>query len=322
MAAGRATHEARRSQLVPPRVGVSSCLLGDAVRWDGGHRRHDVVIGGLGPHVEWVPLCPEMEIGLGVPREPIQLLRTVSGFELFGVESKRDLTPLMNEWAARTVNDLDDLDGYVLKANSPSCGLTGARVFETRNALDTNGDYTRTGRGLFADALIRRHPSLPIVEETDLDDAEIRTGFVERIFAMRRLRHLLSYEGGLGSMVEFVGRHRVQLLTRSEAARERVARAAQDGDGRALRLALSMALAEPLGASAWSRAFGAMADRLEDADAGGTLHAAAADARADHLPRSLFRTAAESAGDTFLLGQTVLTPDAGETAALAPHAGD
>ena len=170
---------------VRPRVGISRCLLGDEVRYDGTHRRDATVIALLEPHVEWVAVCPEVEVGMGTPREPIQLVTSRDGVpsmgslvRLVGVGSGRDWTARMHAWARERACQLAalDLSGYVFKARSPSCGIGDATI------LDAGGD--RRGRGLFAQALIDALPDLPVTDESSLSDAEARARFLERV-----LRH-------------------------------------------------------------------------------------------------------------------------------------
>ena len=168
-----------------PRVGISRCLLGDQVRYDGTHRRDETVIAWLGPHVEWVPVCPEVEIGMGTPREPIRLVGRSDGVpslgvrvRLIGVESGTDWTGRMHAWAAVRAQELAalGLSGYVFKARSPSCGVGDVAIREI-------GD-DRRGRGLFAEAVIDALPNLPVADEASLADAASRASFLERV-----LRH-------------------------------------------------------------------------------------------------------------------------------------
>jgi uncharacterized protein YbbK (DUF523 family) len=171
-----------------PRVGISRCLLGDAVRYDGRHKRDEALLDALGADVEWVPVCPEVEVGMGTPREPIELRAAPGGarsggglVRLVGVTSGRDWTDAMNAWASARVRELQalDLSGFVLKAGSPSCGLTGVAVATAPGAA---------GRGLFAQALIDAMPDLPVEEESRLADACVRAEFRDRVFARHRER--------------------------------------------------------------------------------------------------------------------------------------
>jgi len=159
-----------------PRVGVSACLLGDPVRYNGGHKRHAWLVDVLGAEVDWVPVCPEVEIGLGTPRETIDLVRGADGVvRLETAETHVDLTERMRRFAAARVELLATLglSGYVLKADSPSCGIAGVRIVGSDAA----------GRGVFAAALLDRFPDLPIVDERGLDVAASREAFADRVRA-------------------------------------------------------------------------------------------------------------------------------------------
>jgi uncharacterized protein YbbK (DUF523 family) len=173
-----------------PRVGVSRCLLGDEVRYDGGHKRDTVLISTLGSLVEWVPVCPEVEAGMGTPREPIDLVASGDGVpsgsapvRLLGVTTRTDWTEAMSRFSAVRVSELRhaNLDGYVLKADSPSCGLERVRVHR-------RDGVSRDGRGVFAQALVSVFPDLPIGEEGSLQDAVVRERFIGRVFERWRLR--------------------------------------------------------------------------------------------------------------------------------------
>src|SRR5262245_43967650 len=135
-----------------PRIGISSCLLGETVRWDGGHKRDPWLVDVFGVHVDWVPMCPEVEAGFGTPREPMQLVRAPGGkARLVTTTTGRDVTAQLAQFAAGRVERLahENLSGYVLKSHSPSCGVEHVRVFG-----QSDGEPTRDGRGLFAEALI------------------------------------------------------------------------------------------------------------------------------------------------------------------------
>jgi uncharacterized protein YbbK (DUF523 family) len=160
------------------RLGVSACLLGREVRYDGRHKRDPFLVEVLGPFVEWVEVCPEAELGLGVPREPIRLVGRPDAPRLVAERSGADLTDAMARFAEARVRELArlDLDGFVTKEGSPSCGLVEVRVHPARG-----GRARRAGVGLFAAALARRLPGLPIAEESELADPAARERFVERI---------------------------------------------------------------------------------------------------------------------------------------------
>lgn len=161
-----------------PKVGISSCLLGQAVRYDGGHKRDPFAAGRLGRRVTLVPVCPEVEVGMGVPREPIRLERAGRGVRLVGVTSGTDHTASMRRFAARRAKELEalGLSGYVFKRNSPSCGPDGVPVHGS----------TRTGTGLFAAAVRKRMPKMPVVDESELTTKAGRERFLERVFEYYR----------------------------------------------------------------------------------------------------------------------------------------
>lgn len=167
-----------------PRVGISSCLLGEAVRYDGGHKRDGFLADELGRLVEWVPVCPEVEMGLGVPRPPMQLVRIGGATRLVTPSTGADHTAAMGGWAARRLEELApaELCGYVLKSRSPSCGLDGVALFDQR------GEPEAEGRGLFAAALVARFPELPVEDEVGLADPARRARFTERVLALHRRR--------------------------------------------------------------------------------------------------------------------------------------
>jgi len=168
-----------------PRVGVSACLLGERVRWDGRHKRDRWIAGALARRVALVPVCPEVEIGLGIPRPPIRLEEGSGGVRLVMPSSGADLTDRMERFAARRVEALfrGGLDGYILKARSPSCGLKGVVVLGGKTER-------RRRRGLFAGALLRGIPGLPVVEEGRLEGPAERRRFLARVVAHHRRRTL------------------------------------------------------------------------------------------------------------------------------------
>jgi uncharacterized protein YbgA (DUF1722 family)/uncharacterized protein YbbK (DUF523 family) len=200
-----------RSDDAPIRIGVSSCLLGSEVRWDGGHKRDAFLADQLAPYVEWVPVCPELEIGLGVPREPIRLVQQGSAVALVATRSDADHTQAMQRWAARRVRALESLGlcGYVLKSRSPSCGMERVPV------VSPQGIRQASGRGVFAAALIAAAPGLPVEEEGRLHDPRLRENWIERVFAQRRLRSFFALRWSVGGLVRFHTAHKLQLLAHS-----------------------------------------------------------------------------------------------------------
>lgn len=168
----------------PVRIGISSCLLGENVRFDGGHKRDALLIDAFGPHVEWVPVCPEIELGLGAPRDVMRLEAGDDELRLMVPRTGADLTTSMRAFSRRRADELaaQDLSGYILKARSPSCGISGVPVH------DGGGSARPEGRGLFADALIERFPDLPVEDEGRLRDAGVRADFMARVLAYHRSR--------------------------------------------------------------------------------------------------------------------------------------
>jgi uncharacterized protein YbgA (DUF1722 family)/uncharacterized protein YbbK (DUF523 family) len=202
------------------RVGISSCLLGETVRFDGGHKRDAFLTGTFGRFVEWVPVCPEVECGLGTPRESMRLVRTEQGVRLLTVRSAVDLTDRLEHYAHRRVAQLasEDLCGYVLKKDSPSCGLERVKIYGAHNVP------LKSGRGLFAARLVERFPDLPVEEEGRLSDPRLRENFVERVFAYSRLRDLFSGKWNLGALVAFHTAHKLILMAHSPDAYQQLGR--------------------------------------------------------------------------------------------------
>ena len=216
------------------RIGVSACLLGDEVRYDGGHKRNSFLTDTLGPLVEWVKVCPEVESGMSTPREPIHLLAENGTIRLRTVKTGIDLTASMTTFAESRVAELaaDDLCGYILKKDSPSCGMARVKVY------GEDGPPTRSGVGLFASALLARHPHLPVEEEGRLEDPRLRENFIERVFAFRRLRDVFESRWTIGDLVRFHSAHKLVLLSHSTQAYTRLGRlvaAASSSDRATLR---------------------------------------------------------------------------------------
>ena len=168
------------------RVGVSACLLGQEVRYDGGHKRDAYVADTLARHFRFVPVCPELDIGLGVPRETLRLVREGKEVRMVAPASGVDYTAQMRAYSRRRARQLQELglSGYILKKNSPSCGLTRVRTYTAA------GMPAASDRGLFADALLASMPLLPVEEEGRLNDPRLRENFIVRVFAFHRVTSL------------------------------------------------------------------------------------------------------------------------------------
>jgi uncharacterized protein YbgA (DUF1722 family)/uncharacterized protein YbbK (DUF523 family) len=193
------------------RLGISACLLGQQVRYDGGHKWDRFLTDTLGKYVEFVPVCPEVECGLGIPREAMRLVGDPHNPKLVTVRSDVDHTEQMLNWAKTRVVELEkeDLCGFVFKSDSPSSGMERVKVY------GPSGTPTRTGVGLFARAFMDHFPLLPVEDEGRLHDPTLRENFIEAIFTLKRWREMLAYGGGRGALVDFHTRHK--LLVRAHS---------------------------------------------------------------------------------------------------------
>jgi len=209
-------------------LGISSCLLGEAVRYDGGHKRDAFVVETLGAFAEYVAVCPEVELGMGTPRPSVRLvLAGGADDEPRMLDDKHgvDWTDRMRDFARGRCDELAarDLDGYVLKKSSPSCGLERLRVFRA------NGHAAhRAGRGLFADELLRRLPDLPVEEEGRLQDPRLRETFVERVFTRARWRRLVARDPAPRDLVAFHTAHKLLLLAHDDERYRELGRVVAD----------------------------------------------------------------------------------------------
>jgi len=211
---------AENRSIRPIRIGISACLLGQPVRFDGGHKRDAFLTETFGRFVEWVPVCPEVECGFGTPREAMRLVRVSEDVRLMTVRTGTDLTARMKRFSrtrAAALGD-EDLSGFVLKKDSPSCGLERVKVY------DSHGSPDRGGRGMFATALVDAYPHLPVEEEGRLADPRLRDNFVERVFAYWRLRGLFAARWTVGDLVRFHTEHKLLLLAHSTEAHRQLGR--------------------------------------------------------------------------------------------------
>jgi uncharacterized protein YbgA (DUF1722 family)/uncharacterized protein YbbK (DUF523 family) len=196
----------------PIRIGISSCLLGEKVRFDGGHKQDRFLTKTLGQYVQWVPVCPEVELGLGTPRETIRLVQIDDTVALRTTKSDIDLTVKMQSYAKSRVAALanEGLSGYVLKKDSPSCGMERVKVYQGK------GPAKRKGVGQFAEALLQRFPNLPVEEEGRLCDPRLRENWVERVFAYHGLQQVWRRRWKVGDLVAFHTQYKFVLLAHSE----------------------------------------------------------------------------------------------------------
>jgi uncharacterized protein YbgA (DUF1722 family)/uncharacterized protein YbbK (DUF523 family) len=209
-----------RSPSLQIRIGISSCLLGEEVRYDGGHQRDSYITGTLGRYFSFVPVCPEMEIGLGAPRETLRLVGAPDGPRMVGTASGADHTERMNAFARARVQTLAGagLSGYIFKRASPSCGMERVKVY------GASGAPTPSGTGLFARVLLDELPLLPAEEEGRLGDPHLRDNFITRVFTHRRLQALAESRPGAAEIVEFHTAHKYLLLAHSPSHYARLGR--------------------------------------------------------------------------------------------------
>ncbi|KAF1074174.1 DUF523 and DUF1722 domain-containing protein [Halodesulfovibrio sp. MK-HDV] len=201
------------------RIGISSCLLGNPVRFDGGHKKDLWLVNTLGEYVEYVPVCPEVEMGLGIPREAMRLVGEPEDPRLVTNKTFLDHTAQMKEFSAQRVQELENehLCGFVFKRASPSSGMERVKVYkdvdpkEAKNA----GPPSLKGIGVFARAFMEHFPLLPVEEEGRLCDAPFRENFIEQIFALQRWREMLKQPFAYRNLVEFHTRQKLLLMSHS-----------------------------------------------------------------------------------------------------------
>ena len=193
------------------KLGISTCLLGENVRYDGGHKLDRFLTNTLGGYVEYVPVCPEVECGLPIPRESMHLEGNPDSPRLVTTHTKQDMTDRMVQWANRRVVELEkeDLCGFIFKSDSPSSGMERIKVH------NENGIPVKKGVGVFARIFMDRFPLLPAEDEGHLHDLKLRENFIERIFTLKRWREVLTKKEGRGTLVEFHTRHKLLILSHS-----------------------------------------------------------------------------------------------------------
>jgi uncharacterized protein YbgA (DUF1722 family)/uncharacterized protein YbbK (DUF523 family) len=193
------------------KLGISSCLLGEKVRYDGGHKLDHFIIGTLGKFVEFVPVCPEVECGLGVPREAMHLVSSPEGPRLVTIRTQVDYTERMLAWAQKRVVELEqeDLCGFIFKSGSPSSGMERVKIYYGK------GEPARTGVGMFAREFMQHVPLLPVEDEGRLHDPDLRENFLERLFSLKRWRDTLALGPKPGHLVDFHTRHKLLIMSHS-----------------------------------------------------------------------------------------------------------
>ena len=193
------------------KLGVSTCLLGENVRYDGGHKLDRFLIDTLGQYVDYVPVCPEVECGLGVPREPMHLEGDPGSPRLVTIRTRQNMTDRMIQWSLKRVVEIEkeDLCGFIFKSDSPSSGMDRVKVYNEK------GMPVKKGIGMFARIFVEHFPLLPVEDEGRLHDPKLRENFIERIFTLRRWREVLREKKTRGNVVDFHTKHKLLILSHS-----------------------------------------------------------------------------------------------------------
>jgi len=193
------------------KLGISTCLLGENVRWNAGHKLDRFLANTLGQFVEFVPVCPEVEAGFGVPRESLRLVGDPEAPRLVTFKTKEDRTEPMLKWARRRVKELEkeDLCGFIFKSDSPSSGMIRVKVYSEK------GMPQKKGVGMFAREFMTHFPLIPVEDDGRLHNPEIRENFIERIFTLRRWRQTLAIKANMGGLVEFHTCNKLLILSHS-----------------------------------------------------------------------------------------------------------
>jgi uncharacterized protein YbgA (DUF1722 family)/uncharacterized protein YbbK (DUF523 family) len=194
------------------KIGVSSCLLGERVRWNGDHKKDRYVRDVLTKYFKYVPICPEMEVGMGVPRETVALYGSLEKSLMISKKTQTDWTKPMQHYTKDRINSLthDNLCGFIFKSKSPSCGIARVPVY-----AEFGSQSTRHGAGMFAQAFMDKFPLIPTEDEGRLNDPRIRENFLVRVFCLHRFQRLLKEKFSLGAWVEFHTQHKFLLLSHS-----------------------------------------------------------------------------------------------------------
>ena len=208
------------------KIGVSSCLLGQEVRYNGGHKRDRFLVGSLSQFVDYVPVCPEVAIGLGIPRPPIRLVGDPDPDKPKAVgtdDPSMDVTSRLQSFARETVQTLGDISGYILKKDSPSCGMERVKVYSEKG-----GAPQRKGRGIFARVLMDWMPLLPVEEEGRMNDSVLKENFLMRVFVYHRWQQLVAEGLSSRALIAFHSDHKFLLMAHSQAAYQRMGRMLAD----------------------------------------------------------------------------------------------
>lgn len=195
------------------KIGVSSCLLGEEVRWNGGHKKDRYVQGVLDKYFDYVPTCPEVDVGMGTPRETVALYGTLENHKMISKKSQTDWTGKMTNYMKDRIGELKktDLCGYLFKSKSPSCGIGRVPIYS-----EFGSSKVRHGPGMFASAFVKTLPLIPVEDEGRLHDPVIRENFIVRVFCFNRLQILLKDRFTMGTLVSFHTKHKFLILSHNK----------------------------------------------------------------------------------------------------------
>lgn len=300
------------------RIGISSCLLGEPVRFDGNHKHDHYLSGTLGQVFEFVPVCPEVGIGLGVPRPTIHLVGPPDAPHLIGVKiADLDVTEQMIAYGRRMARRLGDLSGYIFKSKSPSCGMERVKLY------DGKGGGSKQGIGLYAREIMRVHPLLPVEEEGRLGDPLLRDNFLERVFTYHRWQRLTAQRLTPRALIDFHTRHKLALMAHGTEPYRALGRLIADAGQRPIReladeyiTGLMQALRQRATArrhtNVLMHVMGYLKQQL-DRDDKGELLELIDDYRRDRVPRiapiTLLKHHFRRHPNDYIAGQTYMNPD-------------
>ncbi len=208
------------------KLGISSCLLGQEVRYDGGHKRDAYINGTLSDYFDFVTLCPEMAIGLGVPRPPIRLVQQGDEIRVVGIKDPSiDVTEKLHAYGKEMGERLEQISGYILKSRSPSCGMERVKVYNEK------GHSSGTAAGAFAHSLMKKLPLLPVEEEGRLGDPGLRENFIMRVFVYHRWQRMLQQGLSVAGLQAFHAAHKYLVMAHNQAAYKRMGKMLAEVDG-------------------------------------------------------------------------------------------
>ncbi len=204
------------------KIGISACLLGKNVRWNGGHKLDRFLTNTFGQYVSYVPVCPEAECGLGIPRETLRLVGKMESPRLVTTRTGIDHTKRMNDWAQKRLKDLEkeNLYGFIFKSDSPSSGMERIKVYNEK------GMPEKKGVGIFARAFMNHFPRIPVEEERRLHDPKLRENFIETIFTLKRWRDTIDLKPHMKHLVNFHTHHKLLILSHNPAIYSRMGKLA------------------------------------------------------------------------------------------------